>query len=199
MTADGIQPWGFEVMSKYRTLRLGAALIAFISAGSIAQAVVVSPSTYVYNFKGTCAANDCTGFGVGQLTLNTSSTTFSSSNFVSFTYMSNLVNFTISSPTEFVTTSGSLINLPGPAQTLIQDATYTFVSNLSGSWSVGRTVFATVDPGPIELLQDDDNGPTSVWTAAAGVPEPASWAMMIAGFGAVGCAMRRRKVAVRFA
>lgn len=31
------------------------------------------------------------------------------------------------------------------------------------------------------------------------VPEPASWAMMIAGFGLVGGAMRRRPVAVRFA
>jgi hypothetical protein len=31
------------------------------------------------------------------------------------------------------------------------------------------------------------------------VPEPASWAMMLAGFGAIGSAMRsRRKAAVRF-
>ena len=35
----------------------------------------------------------------------------------------------------------------------------------------------------------------------AAVPEPASWAMMLAGFGAVGSALRRRKAAtiVRFA
>ena len=31
------------------------------------------------------------------------------------------------------------------------------------------------------------------------VPEPASWAMMIAGFGMVGAAMRRRRASVRFA
>lgn len=31
------------------------------------------------------------------------------------------------------------------------------------------------------------------------VPEPATWAMMIAGFGLVGGAMRRRKMTVRFA
>jgi hypothetical protein len=31
------------------------------------------------------------------------------------------------------------------------------------------------------------------------VPEPASWAMMIAGLGGVGMAMRRRKMAIRFA
>jgi PEP-CTERM motif len=29
-----------------------------------------------------------------------------------------------------------------------------------------------------------------------GVPEPASWALMIAGFGLVGAAMRRRKLAL---
>ena len=33
---------------------------------------------------------------------------------------------------------------------------------------------------------------TSLVTGAAAVPEPASWAMMIAGFGAVGGALRRR-------
>jgi hypothetical protein len=31
------------------------------------------------------------------------------------------------------------------------------------------------------------------------VPEPASWAMMLGGFGLVGGAMRRRKAAVHFA
>jgi hypothetical protein len=31
------------------------------------------------------------------------------------------------------------------------------------------------------------------------VPEPASWALMLGGFGLVGGAMRSRKAAVRFA
>lgn len=38
-----------------------------------------------------------------------------------------------------------------------------------------------------------------VFADVAAVPEPATWAMMIVGFGAVGGAMRRRKVAVSFA
>jgi hypothetical protein len=33
---------------------------------------------------------------------------------------------------------------------------------------------------------------------AAPAPEPATWAMMLVGFGAVGCGMRRRTVAIRF-
>jgi hypothetical protein len=38
-----------------------------------------------------------------------------------------------------------------------------------------------------------------VGAGAGAVPEPASWAMMLGGFGLVGGAMRRRKAAVRFA
>ena len=38
-------------------------------------------------------------------------------------------------------------------------------------------------------------GPSSL----AAVPEPASWAMMVAGFGLAGATMRRRRSAVRFA
>ena len=34
------------------------------------------------------------------------------------------------------------------------------------------------------------------WSIAAAVPEPASWAMMIAGFGLTGAALRRRRIAV---
>lgn len=36
-------------------------------------------------------------------------------------------------------------------------------------------------------------------TPAGAVPEPASWAMMMVGFGVVGAAMRRRKAAISFA
>ena len=51
-------------------------------------------------------------------------------------------------------------------------------------------------PNPAELNAD-------TWVVRgldAGVPEPATWALMILGFGAVGGALRRRaKAAVRFA
>ena len=43
---------------------------------------------------------------------------------------------------------------------------------------------------------------TATFPAAAGVPEPATWAMMLMGFGAMGFAIRRRRdatVRVRFA
>ncbi|MBO9576863.1 MAG: PEPxxWA-CTERM sorting domain-containing protein [Sphingobium sp.] len=37
------------------------------------------------------------------------------------------------------------------------------------------------------------------WLVRGGVPEAGTWAMMIAGLGLTGLAMRRRKIAVRFA
>lgn len=42
-------------------------------------------------------------------------------------------------------------------------------------------------------------GVSDIGTIAHGVPEPASWAMMLGGFGLVGGALRRRRVAVSFA
>jgi hypothetical protein len=58
--------------------------------------------------------------------------------------------------------------------------------------SVGFGVF---DPS---LVGSFDPRPASVQViaTAAAVTEPASWAMLIAGFGLTGAAMRRRKVAV---
>ena len=44
-----------------------------------------------------------------------------------------------------------------------------------------------------------DNGGSFEVTVSQAVPEPATWAMMIAGFGLVGAGMRRRKAVVRFA
>ncbi|WP_174274345.1 PEPxxWA-CTERM sorting domain-containing protein [Sphingomonas bacterium] len=40
---------------------------------------------------------------------------------------------------------------------------------------------------------------TKFEVSAAAVPEPASWAMMVGGFGLMGAAMRRKKAAVSFA
>jgi len=61
----------------------------------------------------------------------------------------------------------------------------------SGSWST------------LGILNNGGNRPAlshlAFLGAAAPVPEPASWAMLIAGLGIVGASMRRRKTAVSFA
>jgi hypothetical protein len=51
-----------------------------------------------------------------------------------------------------------------------------------------------------QTLEDAFNFDTGMqFSAAAGVPEPASWAMMVGGFGLLGSAMRRRRPNVHFA
>jgi len=45
--------------------------------------------------------------------------------------------------------------------------------------------------------ESENTGPSGSWTLASGVPEPATWAMMLTGFGLAGAAVRgsRRKSA----
>ncbi|MBT2185560.1 PEPxxWA-CTERM sorting domain-containing protein [Sphingobium sp. H33] len=64
----------------------------------------------------------------------------------------------------------------------------------------GNTSALTFDPLPDGLSFTSESG--QLFTAKApapGVPEPASWALMIVGLGVVGGTMRRRRMAVSFA
>lgn len=55
----------------------------------------------------------------------------------------------------------------------------------------GAPIILTTPEGPQELPAEPD-----VLPVAGAVPEPATWAMMIGGFGLTGFAMRRRQAAV---
>ena len=74
------------------------------------------------------------------------------------------------------------------------------VSTSDPQFQLGRTVGAnslalSVNnlPGHVHVVAD----PVVIEPAAA-VPEPASWAMMLGGFGLLGCAMRRRRTSITF-
>lgn len=55
---------------------------------------------------------------------------------------------------------------------------------------ISRFTFVSTDGGRL------NTGIDNIYAAArGGVPEPAAWAMMLGGFGMIGCAMRRRKQA----
>lgn len=61
------------------------------------------------------------------------------------------------------------------------------IYNLSGLGNFrGLTFFNNNDPSGVRFMNLSYN------SVADGVPEPASWAMMLAGFGLAGAAMRRR-------
>ncbi len=61
------------------------------------------------------------------------------------------------------------------------------LSNIVGSYSVGSAVYPHQPIGS----KSDYQGAFTI--SAAGVPEPATWSMMIVGFGAVAGTMRRRR------
>lgn len=62
-------------------------------------------------------------------------------------------------------------------------------------FSRGTLSFGAVDGRPVGIFEGTVEGRLD----APAIPEPASWAMMIAGFGAVGCCARRRRGSSRLA
>lgn len=67
------------------------------------------------------------------------------------------------------------------------------------SYFAVATGFANDDFGAYTLTIDGPGTASNLPTGPGVVPEPATWAMMLAGFGIVGHAMRRRKATVRYA
>lgn len=120
------------------------------------------------------------------------------SNLVSFTYDSNIVSWDSQSPDLGATLQLELYGSLGTA-TASYDVSYhqltsngdglTFTTTVTGfNYDLVRI---TAPPGGL------DHG-TGTWTLVSGdpgVPETASWTMMIAGFGMVGASLRRRRAA----
>jgi hypothetical protein len=81
----------------------------------------------------------------------------------------------------------------------------------SGNFGTDPTFNETFDGGATTLFTGPTSAPTfklgtfeldsdsTLTISAIGAPEPASWALMILGFGAVGAALRRRGTAPRLA
>jgi hypothetical protein len=66
-----------------------------------------------------------------------------------------------------------------------------FLSFSGGTVAQGQTVFFTY--GLTSRRDTEETNPFYLRQAQPGVPEPATWAMLIAGFGMVGASLRRRK------
>ena len=128
-----------------------------------------------YRFVGQCT--DCSGTGVGLLTVQnyTLGNTLTSCNFVSFTYTSNLISFTMTQ-SDFPYLGGMLpVSLPATATVTIRDNVIEmqFGSDVSGSWSVGAFSF-------------DDTGTSSIWGYPAPATTPAVPTLSTAAFCALG-------------
>jgi hypothetical protein len=143
-----------------------------------------------YQFVGTCTtqAGNCTGTGVGSLTVQnyTLGGTLTTCNLVSFTYTSNLANYTVTQANS-PSLSGSLPStLPGKAAILVQDSVHpTFQSNNdgTGSWAVGFDDFGT--GGTWSSPTTTTSVPTLSTTALAAL------GLLLAGAGALLVRSRR--------
>jgi len=95
-----------------------------------------------------------------------------------------------------------------------EDTVITLYSGLGGTGSVLAQVLAGANnPNAFSSFSINFSGTAHSFVIASGqgafgiddinlngaVPEPASWALMLGGFGLAGAAMRRRRTAVRFA
>jgi hypothetical protein len=147
-----------------------------LSAGAI-------PIDITYQFTGTCT--DCTGFGTGLLTLAnyTLGTSLTAANFVSFSYSSNLISFSIPNSTDLSVFNGSLpASLSGTAPISIEDTnlpTDALIIFPDGGWCAGTHCAG-------------DNGPSSTWNLAAVTPEPATWILLPSAVLGLGLIRRRR-------
>ncbi|MBU1378316.1 MAG: PEPxxWA-CTERM sorting domain-containing protein [Alphaproteobacteria bacterium] len=104
---------------------------------------------------------------------------------------------------------GTLLNLQldgGPSGNFAYSAfNHTGISFLVGpndAWRVATYTFTTSAAGSAKIYfgttSADNVGPMvdNVSLTAVAVPEPATWAMMIMGFGAAGAVLRRRRTAL---
>jgi hypothetical protein len=170
-------------------LRAGLAAIPMGLSGSATAAIVVqgfhiAPGSWFGGGNPYGIGADPTFNGTVTLDTNdTSGTTFQAINFVTGSRTWSLAD----------------INVAGSSASFFGDVVNSF-SLVFGSFAVNNSLYSN---NTIALTDDTGfracNGCVSLTSGVAAVPEPAAWVLMIAGFGLVGSAMRRRAATVSFA
>lgn len=179
-------------------------------------------SSILYNFVGTTFASGQTTYNFQYQISNTSSAPITSSRLSTFGFDTNpnLVANGASS-TGIFTSQSYNSNVPniGTIEVCFHDG-----ANCAGGGNGGVTIGQVSTLGTFSLkfqgtpatinlsnfyvryqsingpgLKKDDSAVGQPGTLTSPVPEPATWLMMLAGFGIVGAAMRRRNSSVAFA
>ncbi len=199
-----------------KNLLATAAALAIASAATPANAAVNLISNGGFESNGGAFSNTIdnwdTGFdGWFASPLYFGNTVYEGSFFASTGCVSHYCSLSQS----FATISGASYNLsfafnPGPlaepdqGNTLVQIDGNTLVDIIGGAqgWSVYNASFTATGPSTTLTFSGFQNpawnGVDDVSVFAAAVPEPATWALMIVGFGIVGGSLRRqRKQSVR--
>lgn len=177
-------PAGFTVFQNFDSLAAGSSL------GTNAK-------VYANSVPGTAArpAFGSTGNFASVNTGGSAVFSFAPTNVFGFTLGSldtfNAVTFLFSGGTTQTLTGGQLVNGPTANGNQVAPATNGFVKySFTGPALVGATFLSTGTAFEFDNL------------AATAVPEPAAWALMLLGFGAVGGLVRRRAAVtsrIRFA
>ena len=175
-------------MQANRMMRMTVAALALLAAAGPAAAVV----TYSFEGRSAFPGNNFGRFTISLPGAVTSSSTFPAAQFSSCQVLSN-PNFTCGDH-RFTFTTVATFGI---------DANMIEFSALDNGSEVGRTFFYFA-PGAFgangtyqTIVFGEDQAATLTVSGIGGgggaVPEPASWAMLIAGFGLTGAAMRRRR------
>ncbi|HEV2568466.1 PEPxxWA-CTERM sorting domain-containing protein [Sphingomonas sp.] len=113
------------------------------------------------------------------------------------TYADQSAEFSLLPPSNFVNLAGA-VQISGNTLTALLPLAM-LPSNGFAPWQYEFTVWSHFNPiGPISSANNARIADFSP-TIRAAIPEPSSWAMMIAGFGLLGTAARRRQSSVAFA
>jgi hypothetical protein len=177
-----------------RKLLLGVVGATALAVGSAAGAVVtVDSSTTVVSGPATVANTTTIGFTEAMLSSPTFMETVVFTNSLAGLYS---IALTTSSP-DVDFTSAFLAGLGGPYNLIEIDAADDGTNEF---WRLANPI--TLDASTYTLTINGNNsgagslGGSITIRQANAVPEPATWAMMLVGFGAVGFAMRRRRAPV---
>jgi hypothetical protein len=88
--------------------------------------------------------------------------------------------------------SGDLFTLFGSGNRFAVPHNYVSGTPISSTVTYANQTIASLGLTPGEYVYTTPNDTITVQIAAPSVPEPATWALMILGFGAVGAELRRR-------
>ena len=172
-----------------RTLLLGSVGAALLTIGSAAGATVTIDSSTMVDAGPTTVA-DTTVIGFTEADL--SSPTFSE-NLVLTNTLAGLYSITLTTSSPAVDFTSAILSGLGGPYNLVEfddDGTNEF-------WRLANPI--TLDPSTYTLTINGNNsgagslGGSITIRPAVAVPEPATWAMMLLGFGAVGYSIRRRR------
>ena len=172
-------------------------LLTAVAMGSAAQA---APIVQSYTFQNLLNDNSKTVTG-GFTLLQDTATQTASLQSIDFKIGSTVyttatallgVHNVVGSPDAFILYGN--INTPfgQGVQGTTEDFYFTFNPFTLTAWD-----FAYSEANPTYFVRHSTGG-NAIIAKAAAAPEPATWTMMIGGFGMVGAAMRRRKAVVRF-